>query len=486
MIAMAFPLMRPCVERSIGFNFGPANGNSPRIVLCANGPFTAAGFSVARFFELAGSIVRAAPKEKNMKRTFSLWLGLRAAACLPAAAGLLAFSFLPALAQTPAAPTATTAPTGTIHGHVTNPVGTPTTTGTVSLSNDDGRTSKFSFPVDANGDYKGAATPGTYMVVYRTPDTPPDKMVDSFPNIKIVVGQDVLQDVDMSRKEYIDKLDPDQKKQLEELKAKNATAMKANEVIKNLNADLKTVTQDIHDADGASATAAQQLGATATKADIDAKAAEIKTAKYTEIETLMLKDSAAKPDASVLWAQLGLAQTGLKKYDEAEATFKKVLEIESTSKKPQPPIQGLANSGLGEIYARAGKVPEANAAYDAAGKANPTQAVFYLTNEAKIFYQTHNADAQIAAADEAIKADTNPNDPPLAIDYYLKANGLVPKTTMDPKTNKLVAPEGCMEAYQKYLDLAPNGPYVSEVKDILAGFGQKISTSYKADTKKKN
>jgi hypothetical protein len=57
---------------------------------------------------------------------------------------------------------------------------------------------------------------------------------------------------------------------------------------------------------------------------------------------------------------------------------------------------------------------------------------------------------------------------------------------MDPKTNKLVAPEGCMEAYQKYLDLAPNGPYVSEVKDILAGFGQKISTSYKADTKKKN
>jgi hypothetical protein len=116
---------------------------------------------------------------------------------------------------------------------------------------------------------------------------------------------------------------------------------------------------------------------------------------------------------------------------------------------------------------------------------NSTQAVFYLTNEAKIFYQIHNADAQIAASDDAIKADTDPNDPKLAIDYYLKANGLVPKTTMDPKTQKLVAPPGCMEAYQKYLDLAPTGPYASEVKDILASFGQKIGASYKADTKKK-
>jgi hypothetical protein len=50
MIAMASPLTRPCVERSIGFNFGPANGNSPRIALRANGPFTATGFLVARFF----------------------------------------------------------------------------------------------------------------------------------------------------------------------------------------------------------------------------------------------------------------------------------------------------------------------------------------------------------------------------------------------------------------------------------------------------
>lgn len=402
-----------------------------------------------------------------MKRTISLWVGL------------LALALLPALAQTPAAAPAQTpapsGPTGKIHGHITNPTGASQTVGSVSLSSDGGRTSKYTFQVNANGDYNGEAPPGTYMVLFRQPDTPPDKMVDSFDGVKIVLGQDVLQDIDMSRKEFVDKLPAEQQKQLEELKKHNAEALKANEVIKNLNADLRLVTQDIKDADAAHATAVQTLGAAAVKADIEAKEAEIKTAKYTEIETLMAKDSAAKPDASILWAQLGQAQVGLKKYDEAEATFKKALDLETNSKKPNIAIQGLANSGLGEIYARTGKLQQASDAYDAAAKVNPTQGAFYLKNEAVIYFQTNQPAAQVAAADKAIAID--PTSPIL---YYLRGNGLVVNTTMDDKTKKLVAPPGCMEAYQKYLQLAPDGPYAAEVKGILANFNQAVDTSYKA------
>ena len=391
-----------------------------------------------------------------MKRSISLWLGL------------LAFAVLPALAQTPSGPT------GKIHGHVTNPTGMSAPSGSVSLSTDNGHTSKYTFPVSSSGDFSGEAAPGTYTIVYRQPETPADKMVDYLDNVKVVFGQDVEQDIDMSRKAFIDNLSADQKKQLEELKKKNSEAMKANEVIKNLNADLKTVGQDIKDADNARQTAAQALGATASKADLEAKEAEIKTAKYTDVETLMLKDTAAKPDASVLWAQLGQAQVGLKKYDEAETTYKKVLELEATAKKPNPQVQGLADSGLGEIYARTSKVPEANAAYDAAAKVNPTQAGFYLKNEAVIFFQMNNADAQAAAADEAILAD--PTKPML---YYLKGQGLIVKATVDA-AGKYVLPPGCAEAYQKYLELAPTGPYAGEVKGILAQSTQKVDNSYKA------
>jgi tetratricopeptide (TPR) repeat protein len=173
--------------------------------------------------------------------------------------------------------------------------------------------------------------------------------------------------------------------------------------------------------------------------------------------------------------RLAQAQLGLKKYDEAEASFKKTLELDPASKKPNVGVQGTAEAGLGEIYARAGKVPEANAAYDAAAKVDPASAGLYLKNEAVIFSQLGNTDAQVAAADEAIKIAPNQ-----ALAYYLKASGLVQKTAQDPKTKKLIAPPGCLEAYQKYLELDPNGQYAADVKGILVGFEQTIDNTYKA------
>lgn len=392
-----------------------------------------------------------------MKRTLTLWLGL------------LAFALVPAGAQQPQQ-------MGKIHGHVTNPVGTPQNNGTVSLMS--GTAEKATFNVDQNGDYSGDAPAGTYTAVYRNPDTPKTQVVDQFENVKIVAGQTTQQDFDMSRPEFIKKLPEEQQKQLEEIRKKNASAMKANEVIKHLNADLKTVAQDIHDADNANNTAIQQAGSGASKQAIAEKANEIRTQKFGEVEQLMTKDTQAKPDASILWARLGQAQLGLKKYPDAETSFKKALDLEAASKKPSPEVQGLAQSGIGEAYARQNKVDEANAAFDAAAKLNPAQAAFYYKNEAIIFFQNGNADAQVAAADKAIAA--NPNQ---ALVYYLKGQGLVNKATVDPKTQRIVLPPGCQEAYEKYLQLDPNGPYSADVKGILQQAGQKITTTYKAGKK---
>lgn len=407
-----------------------------------------------------------------MKRTIPLWLGV------------LALALLPAAAQQPAVPMIK------VHGHVTNPTGAPQNGGTVSFvevtraASGPGLSAQVAdrgtFTVGETGDYQGEVPAGTYSVIYRTPGMTPDKQADKLDNVKVAEGPAASIDIDMSRQAYIDALPPEEKKQLEELKQKNAAALKANEVIKNLNADLKAVVQDIKDADAARVTAAQQLGAAASKADLEAKTEEIKTQKYTEVESMMGKDTAAKPDASILWAQLGVAQNGLKKYDDAVTSYKKALEVDAASKKPNPQIQGMANAGIGEAYARLGKVPEANAAYDAAVKANPAQAAFYLRNEAVIFFQAGNQEAQVAAADEGIKND--PND---ALLYYLKGQGLVAKATIDPKTQRIVLPEGCAEAYQKYLELAPDGPYAADAKGILEQAGQKVSSSYKATKPKK-
>jgi tetratricopeptide (TPR) repeat protein len=395
-----------------------------------------------------------------MKRNLSLWLGV------------LAFALLPVFSQTPSGPT------GKIHGHVINPTGEPQGGGSVSLSTDGGATLKYTFPVSADGSYSGEAAPGTYSVVYRAADTPEGKMVDMIRGVHVVEGQDVLADVDMSRQEFIDKLPADQRKQLEELKKQNAEALKANKVIANLNNDLKLVNQDIHDAENARNQAVQELGASATHEAIEAKSNEIRTAKYNEILELMTKDTAIMPDQSILWADLARAQLGLKKYDESEANYKKAIELETASKKPKPEVLGAANAGLGEAYARQGKVPEAQAAFDAAVKADPTRAAMHLRNEAVIFFQEKNAPAQVAAANEAIAADPNQS-----VLYYIKGQGLIMNATVDPKTNRIVLPGDCEEAYQKYLALAPNGPYAAEVKGILEQAGEKINANYKAPKK---
>ncbi len=256
-------------------------------------------------------------------------------------------------------------PSGSIHGRVIGPTGDITAAGTVSLSVDGGPTAKYSFPVSPDGSYSGVASPGKYTLVFRAPNTPANKVIDQINDIKIVAGQDLAQDDDMSRKEYLDKLTPDQKKQIEEIKKNNAAVMQQNAVVKNINADIKVVVQDFSDA-------------------VSSKDPAVKIAKYQDAETIMLKDTAAKPDASTLWAQLGQAQAGLgtaqndtKKYDEAITSLKKSLEMEAVAKKPSGIIQAAAYSALGEIYARTGKIPDANAAFDAAAKANPILAPIY-------------------------------------------------------------------------------------------------------------
>ena len=389
-----------------------------------------------------------------MKRTLSRWLGL-------AAAGLLALALAPGHSQP-----APAANTGKIHGRVINPTGQPQGGGTVSLSTDGGVTLKYSFPVDESGNYTGEAPQGTYMVVYRAADTPAGKMVDSIRGIKIVAGQDIAQDIDMSRQEYIDKMTPEEKKQLEDLKKANADALKANVLINQLNADLKVVNQDKKDIDNAPTLAAQALGNNPPKTDLANKITEIRTAKYTDIVSLATKDTGLKPDEALLWNQLGYGQAGLKHYDDAITAYKKAIDLETAAKKPRLPVIGQAQAGLGECYARTGKVPEANAAFDAAAKADPGNAQLYLKNQAIIFFQEGNATAQSAAADDAIKADPNPNDPNLAILYYIKGQGLIMNATVDAKGHYVLPPD-CMAAYKKYLELAPHGQFAADVTGIL-------------------
>jgi tetratricopeptide (TPR) repeat protein len=374
---------------------------------------------------------------------------------------ILALSVIPSLAQQ------SSTQTGKIHGHVTNYTGQPMGSGIISLATD-GITPTYSFPIDTSGNYAGEAPAGNYTLLYRMPDTPLGQWIDQIHDIVITAGGDLEQNDDMSRADFINDLPDETKKELENLKKHDAAAQDEGKLIKEINDDLQQSAQDLKDADNSRQSAITELGKAAEPAAIDAKAASIRTAKCARVESLMqkalqsLKDSGLAADEAPLLENLGRSQIGLKKYDEAKRAYKRILELQTSGGSPHPAVQAIANAGLGEIYVRTGKTSDAVTAFDTAVQLDSANAVFYLKTEALVFLQAGNAEAQVAAADKAIAADAR--DP---LPWYIKANGEFKKAGIDPASKHYDLPEGCADAYRKYLTLAPNGPYVAEAQTAL-------------------
>lgn len=349
-------------------------------------------------------------------------------------------SLLAALLVAAVAPSLLAQDTAKVHGHVNDPLGVALSGVNVKLSTD-GQTVKYTFTTDDNGDYKGSGlAPGTYFfTLYNKKNQP----VDRFNDVIVAAGSDKEQNFDLSRPDYIAKMTPEEKKAYEEAKTANAKISKENATIKNLNADLKQARDDNE------------------------------KKNYAAAEELMTRDTTLKPDAAVLWVELGRAQQGLKKLPEAATSLQKAIDVDAASKKPNMEVEAAAGNTLGEVLANMSKIPEAQAAYEAAAKADPKNSAMYYGNEAIMMDRAGQVDATVAAADKAITAD--PSKP---IPYYLKGKALINKATVD-KAGKIVAPPGCAEAYQKYLDLDPNGPFAGDAKAILAQLGTKVQTKYR-------
>ena len=361
--------------------------------------------------------------------------------------------------------------TASIHGHVTNPAGMALNKGEVRLSTDRSAEAKdrkypYKFPIDQNGDYKGSGiTPGNYVVfVFQD-----EKSLDFNESVVLANGDDKVVNFDMSRADYLAKMSPEDRKAVEEYKKKNAEVVAGNAKISNLNTLL-------------------------TQARADNKAGN-----YDAAIKAMQDATTTKPDEGILWITMGDAQLGsadaaakaaktagtsptdpaiAQKYNDAAASYKKGVELNAASKKPSPEAAAAGYNQLGQAYAKMGNAKDSADAYEMAAKAMPANASMYFFNEAATLYNAGKLPEAGAAADKAIAAD-----PKKADAYYIKGQALIPQATVDPKTNKIVAPPGCVEAYQQYLELAPDGPHAADVKGILEGIGAQVKSTYKAPKK---
>lgn len=211
---------------------------------------------------------------------------------------------------------------------------------------------------------------------------------------------------------------------------------------------------------------------------------------WNQAVTILTETTTMDPTRHELWANLCLAEMGAKQFDGAVAHCEKSLALAQQQPNPDPVRLAQYHNNLGQAYAKAGKAQEAMGEYTSAAQADPASAGRYyfnlgaiLTNESA--RQSDQAarfrmiDQATAAFDKAIGAD-----PSYAEAYYQKAVNLLGKATLD-KSNKMVAPPGTAEAFNKYLELEPTGRHAEEVKQMLTYIGAEIQTSYgKSKTKK--
>jgi tetratricopeptide (TPR) repeat protein len=261
---------------------------------------------------------------------------------------------------------------------------------------------------------------------------------------------------------------PEQIKQQQEQAAKVA---KENTAIKGLN---------------------EKLAAAKTAAD----AGDFETAITQVTEATQLD-----PTRDILWAKLGdyeLASVA-KQTDAAEKTkryqataedYEKAVDIkqkalDAATLKPPDAVKQLASyyNNLGKAEAQLGKTDEAVKAYNQAAQLDPAGAGMYYFNLGAILTNantTNSADMRTAAVqafDKAIAAD-----PARADAYYWKGTNLIGEATL--QGDKMIAPPGTAEAFQKYLELAPTGPHAEEAKAMLEGLGSTVETSYGNGKKK--
>jgi tetratricopeptide (TPR) repeat protein len=197
---------------------------------------------------------------------------------------------------------------------------------------------------------------------------------------------------------------------------------------------------------------------------------------YGQAIAILSQATQTDPTRDLLWAQLAEAHLNAGRhasdkaaasshFQQAAAALRKAIEIR--------PREGRYYNSLGEAYTRLGQTQDAVQQYQMAAQCDPSDAAKYQFNAGAVLTNAGRLDEANTAFDKAIAA--NPN---YAEAYYQKAVNLLGKAQVDQKTGTMIAPAEVAICLNKYLELAPTGPNAEGAKALLASLGSKVETSY--------
>ncbi len=194
------------------------------------------------------------------------------------------------------------------------------------------------------------------------------------------------------------------------------------------------------------------------------------------------KGAEMDPKQHVLWAQMADAQVNLangKPANEQQAIIAKALESYGKALELKPDDAAYHNN-YGLALARIGKYAEAQAELGKAAQLNPAEAGKYYFNLGAILVNTGHNDEAYEAFKKAVAAD-----PKYAPAHYQVGLYLLSKAKVSPD-GKVTPEPGTAEAFQKYLELEPNGPYADSAKGSLQAITSSVQTEFGTRPQKKS
>jgi tetratricopeptide (TPR) repeat protein len=347
---------------------------------------------------------------------------------------------------------------GTVKGVCKDVEGKPIVGAIVEYDNlDNGQ--KYNLKTNNKGEYfsLGVAAGKYKVILYKTPDDQKaNKELYHVANFPVGLDENTL-DIDLKKEQENQAkgqgLTPEQLKQMQEQQAKQ---QKEVNTVKSLNEKLN-----------AAKTAADA-------GDFDTAIADLNDANQMD------------PTRDLIWFKLGdyYRMSAIKQTDPAEKqkrfgsavdAYQKAIQLKQTTPDKDPAKQSASlaayYNNLAEAYAKSNKVDDAVKTYQLAAQTEPGNATQYYFNTGAVLTNAGKVDDAIAAFDKVIAADPNKADA-----YYWKGVNMIGKATL--QGDKMVAPPGTAEAFQKYLELQPTGSYADAAKQMLASIGGSVETSF--------
>ena len=208
----------------------------------------------------------------------------------------------------------------------------------------------------------------------------------------------------------------------------------------------------------------QEKAAKADLAKVPADQKEAGKAKVTDLATKAVAEfqEAQKvapekdPNAALFWARIGEAYDLAGRNDEAINAYKQAIEL-------KPETASYYNN-LGNVLGRMGKIDEARAAYTKSAELDPPNAAMAWRNFGISLYQAGRMQEAVDPLKKSIEID-----PKSAQAYYLLGACLVASADYKQVGDKMevTLKPGTVEAYQKAIDLDPNGVWGKQAKEGL-------------------